>query len=81
MMPKIRLQDAVSALPVPLCGVGNNSGVYEYNTAYMTLLQKLYAQLYPRSALDESAVVEMKRNTPVSAVNSERVPLRPILGN
>ena len=36
MIPKIRLADAVKALPVPLSFVGKISGVYAYNTAYIT---------------------------------------------
>jgi len=45
--------------------VGNNSGVKEYRTPYITLLVKLYAEFHPRRAFDVRAVVEERINTPV----------------
>jgi len=80
MMPNMRLQVAVIALPVPLEGVGNSSGVYEYSTEYMTLLVKLNAQFHPKSEFESNAIVEPYRNTPVSTVESDSVPLRPNRG-
>lgn len=68
IIPKIRLAVATMALPVPRSFVGNNSGVMAYNTPYMTLLVKLYAQFQPRRASEERAVVETRMNTPVSTV-------------
>lgn len=41
---------------------------------------KLYAQFQPSSASDVTAVVEQKRNTPVSTVEAASVPLRPMRG-
>jgi hypothetical protein len=58
MIPNMRLHVAVSALPVPRCGVGNSSGVKPYSTAYMILLVKLYAQFQPNKPSDVTAVVE-----------------------
>jgi hypothetical protein len=51
----------VSALPVALSFVGNNSGV----KANRTLLVKLYAEFHPRRAFDVCALVEARMNTPV----------------
>lgn len=58
MMPKTRLHVALRAFPVPLCGVGNSSGVKLYNTAYMMLLVKLKAQFQPRRLCESRAVVD-----------------------
>lgn len=77
MIPKTRFAVAVSALPVPRCGVTNVSGVYAYSTAYMTLLVKLYAQFQPSRLALSSAVVLASRNAPVAAVPSASVPRRP----
>lgn len=77
MIPKMRLHVAVSALPVPRCGVGNSSGVKPYSTAYMTLLVKLKAQFQPSNDSELSAVVEAYRNTPVRMVDTASVPFRP----
>jgi hypothetical protein len=81
MIPKTRLQVAVRAFPVPLCGVGNSSGVKPYNTAYMTLLLKLKAQFQPKRDCESSAVVDAYRNTPVTMVESESVPFLPNRGS
>src|SRR5690242_19114492 len=80
MIPNTRFALAVIALPVPLSLVAKISGVYAYSTAYIMLLMKLYAQFQPSRALESSAVVEQKRNTPVKAVEAASVPLRPMLG-
>jgi hypothetical protein len=80
MMPKMRLHVALSAFPVPLCGVGNSSGVKLYRTAYMTLLVKLKAQFQPRRACESRAVVEAYKNAPVIAVDSASVPFLPKRG-
>ena len=81
MTPKMRFDVAVSALPVPLWGVGNSSGVYPYSTAYMVLLQKLKAQFQPRSCWLVVAVVDAYRNAPVAAVDAKRAPFRPMYGS
>jgi hypothetical protein len=81
MIPKMRLQVAVRALPVPLCGVGNSSGVKLYSTAYMTLLVKLKAQFQPRRDCELRAVVEAYRNTPVRTVDTASVPFLPNRGS
>lgn len=81
MMPKTRLHVAVRAFPVPLCGVGNSSGVKPYSTAYMTLLVKLKAQFQPSRDRESSAVVDAYRNTPVSTVDSASVPFLPRRGS
>ena len=81
MIPNTRLQVAVKAFPVPLCGVGNSSGVKPYRTAYMILLLKLKAQFQPRSDLESVAVVDAYKKTPVPTVESERVPFLPSLGS
>jgi hypothetical protein len=80
IIPKTRLAVAVNALPVPRSLVGKISGVYPYKTAYMMFEKKLNAQFQPRSAEEVTAVVEQYRNTPVSTVDTARVPLRPNLG-
>jgi hypothetical protein len=80
MMPNTLFALAVIAFPVPRSLVAKISGVYAYNTAYMMLLMKLYAQFQPSSAFESSAVVEQNRNTPVSTVDAASVPLRPIRG-
>lgn len=80
MMPNTLFALAVIAFPVPRSLVANISGVYAYKTAYMMLLMKLYAQFQPSSAFESSAVVEQKRNTPVSTVDRASVPLRPMRG-
>jgi hypothetical protein len=68
MIPKIRLAVATMELPVPLSLVGNSSGDNAYNTPYITLLVKLYAQFQPKRELDERAVVEARMKTPVRAL-------------
>ena len=94
MIPKTRLEVAVSAFPVPrscshvsifshrsgswwLTFVGKISGVYAYNTAYMTFDVTLKPQFHPSSALLFVAVVEPYRITPVNTVATASVPLRP----
>lgn len=81
MIPKIRLHVALKAFPVPLCGVGNSSGVKLYSTAYMTLLVKLKAQFQPKRDCEFNAVVEAYRNTPVKTVDAESVPFLPNRGS
>ncbi len=81
IIPKTRFAVAVNAFPVPLSFVGKISGVYAYNTAYMTLLQKLNAQFHPSKAALFKAVVLQYRNTPVSTVLTARVPFRPKRGS
>lgn len=58
MIPNTLLQVAASALPVPLCGVGNSSGVNPYSTAYMMLLKKLKAHCQPSRDVLLDEVVE-----------------------
>ena len=65
MIPKTRFAMATSALPVPRSFVGKSSGDSAYNTPYMMLLVKEYAQFHPSNASDVRAVVDAKRNTPV----------------
>jgi hypothetical protein len=81
MIPNTRLHVALRAFPVPLCGVGNSSGVKLYSTAYMTLLQKLKAQFQPKRDCEFRAVVEAYKNTPVSTVDTESVPFLPKCGS
>ena len=93
MMPNILLLVAQRALPVPLSFVGKTSGVYAYNTAYlegsvndqdvrsgrhtMIFEVKLNPQFQPNKLFEVRAVVEPYKNTPVKAVESASVPLRP----
>lgn len=50
-MPKMRLLEAVNALPVPRCNVGNTSGVYAYKTAYLDLQALIHLQVGVRVKL------------------------------
>lgn len=48
--------------------------------AYIMLEKKLNAHCHPRSAAEDSAVVDAYRNTPVSTVDTASVPRRPKFG-
>lgn len=76
--PDKRLNNATRPFAVPRIGVGNSSGVHEYNNLYTRFWKKAIAHENPSTAAGVLANGKSNRKTPVQIHASEPVPFLPM---
>jgi hypothetical protein len=76
--PATRLRKLDMPVAVPRIGAGKTSGVYAYRTPYMTFWKNASRQVKASWKLESDDIVKRNTKTPVIAVATLIVPLRPI---